>query len=192
MGPSSVGKVPQASSKTALYSAIAAGLDRVPSDGRTAYFREELGLVIGHNAAAKASMPHRAPQTRKGNPGRPGARNPKESNAIRDWLLVDEARLGIQKVLLRFPGDGSEQQALKEALQRTPGIRQVFETGHARDVFAMALLSPSADRRIFRARIEEIATRFYWEDVLEESHESAIGTWRALAREAGAEEGLLI
>jgi hypothetical protein len=70
-------------------------------------------------------------------------------------------------------------------------VRHLIDTSHTRDVVAFVVFDGSRERRDLRARLEELAERMIWEDILHETHEPAVQTWRHLARVAAASEDLL-
>jgi plasmid stabilization system protein ParE len=109
---------------------------------------------------------------------------------FREWLLIDELALGLEVALVRFPGTGSRQHELLEGLERTPGVRHIIDRAHARDVYAVVLFQGARGRRELRARLEELAEAFFWDDVLWESQLPAIASWLSLAKESATRDGL--
>jgi hypothetical protein len=182
-----VGTTVQPRSRTALYAAIAATLEDVPKRRFDEYFAS-LGLAIGRDGAEKAASPHRAVSQWKLRRGRPGAVKPKKTSALRPWLLVDERALLFERALILFDGKGRARSELVRALSSTPGIRQIIETGRRRDVVAVALFQGLVEREQLRARLEELDEPFFWEDIVFETHEPAIQTWKTIAQSAAAEE----
>jgi hypothetical protein len=186
-----VGTKAQSESRTALYAQIAATLEDVPG-ARYDEFFEFLGLLVRRNAAEKAASPHRWISPWKGRRGRKGStRAPKKTAALRPWLLVDERALNFERALLHFNGAGRARPELLQVLSATSGIRQVIETGHKRDVFAIALFRGIAEREQLRARLEETCQPFSWDDIVLETHLPAIQTWKDIALESARQEKLV-
>jgi hypothetical protein len=109
---------------------------------------------------------------------------------FRDWLLIDELQLELELALITFPGTGRSQGELIDALRYMPGVRQIIETEHARDVLAIVIFAGPRQRRELRARLSELSDQLIWDNILQETHEPAAITWRALALQAAADERL--
>ncbi len=171
---------------------IAARLAGVPARRHDEYFHRELGIAVSRQQAERAAAPIRESSTWKGERGRPGRRVPKRPPAIRDWLEVDELRLGLDKSLVKIEGDGRHDAALLRALQGMVHIRQVLELGARRDLLAVVLTRDRVERDSVRARIAELTARpVFWDEILAETHAPARLTWAALAKRiAGEQEAL--
>jgi hypothetical protein len=193
MARTPLGARPQPHTRTALFSYIAARLSGVPATGFDNFF-ETLGVAVRSDGAQRAARRVRHQPALKRRAGRATADRdtptPAEQVAFREWLLIDERRLDLELALVTFPGDGRHQGGLIRALAGTAGVRQVIETAHKRDVIAIVVFSGPEQRRELQASLEELAERRIWDDILFETHEPAINTWRALSRRAAEEEDL--
>jgi hypothetical protein len=187
-----VGTVRQSSSRTALFAYITARLHGSPPRDHDEFFRQEIGVAIGRDGAERAARPHRFESPRKKTRGTPAGPVTRVDGALRDWLLVDEQRLGLETALIRFPGDGRKQTELLDILKALPGIRQVVETAPRREIVVIAVFRDAQARRDLRAQLEEVAGRILWEEILEETHTPALATWAALARGAAVTEQLVV
>jgi hypothetical protein len=173
----------------ALFAYLAARLHGVPARKHSAYFAETVGVRISAQQAERAARPVRASSPHKGQRGRPGPRRPKQSPAIEEWLLVDERRLGLEKVLVRLIGEGRHDEDLLRQLRRLPGVRQVVETSYQRDVFAILVFRDGEEGEALRAQLEEITDRaVVWDPILLETQEPARATWVELTRRAAQDE----
>lgn len=192
MARTPVGTQPQPLTRTALYAYFAAQLAGIPIRSFNDLF-DRWGLAIRQDGATRAASLRKQQSPTKVAPGRRPARRqtPRLDPVFREWLLIDEPRLGLELALLTFPGDGRRQTDLLEALRQTAGVRQIIETARKRDVVAIVLFAGPRERRDLRARLEEISHQIIWDDVISETHEPAPHTWRALALTAAAEEDLL-
>src|SRR5947207_2841916 len=135
-----VGAVAQAESRGALFAFITARLYGSPTREHDAFFRDELGIRVSRSGAETAARPYRLTSPRKRPRGTARSEPSRREPILRDWLLVDERRLNLETVLLRFPGDGRRQSALLAMLDDVPGIRQVIETASRREVVAIAVV----------------------------------------------------
>lgn len=192
MARTPLGVRPQPETQAALFAYFAARLSGIPAEGFDAFF-QGLGLAVRRNGALRAMRPLRYQPPGKGLPGRKPSRPRRAGRraGFRDWILIDESAVDVETALIRFPGTGARQTDLISALRTAVGVRQVFETAHKRDVYAMVLFRGRQERRRLRARLEELAEKIVWDDVLWETHESAIATWCDLARGSAIEEGLI-
>ncbi|HAL27646.1 MAG TPA: hypothetical protein DCP25_13065 [Chloroflexi bacterium] len=188
----SVGGVAQSNSRTALFAYIAARLHGCPVRGHDAFFSDELGVIASRTGAEKAARPYRDVSERKLPRGTAAVGPTRREPVLRDWLLIDEQRLDLETVLLRFPGDGRRQSDLLAMLNHLPGIRQVIETASRREVVAIAVFRDAQTKRRLRAALEEVAEHIIWEEVLTESHEPALRTWQVLTRAEAADENRLV
>jgi hypothetical protein len=111
---------------------------------------------------------------------------------VRDWILTDDIALDLEIAVVRFPGTGARQGDLLAALRGVNGVRHVLDLSHDRSVIAIVVFPDANHRRAIRAQLEEVSTSLEWDDVLFESQESTINTWRWLARAAAEAEGLLL
>jgi hypothetical protein len=155
-----------------------------------------MGVLVRKDGALRAGSAAKLHPEGKRRPGRATdtsttASSARSGNIFREWLLIDEQRLDLDVGLVRFTGSGRRQSELLTALRHLPGIRQVIETAYKRDVLAITVTAGAAQRRNLRARLEELATELYWDEVVFETHEPAVDTWRELARQAAADEQLL-
>jgi hypothetical protein len=183
----------QAESRTALFAYFAARMAGYVTHAFDDIFRT-WGLPIRGDSALRAASRSKWHPPTKSRPGRKaaaGATQPEQAASFREWLLVDELRLDLEVALIQFPGRGSRQGDLLDGLRRTAGVRHIIETSRTRDVYAFAVFGGPQGRRELRARLEELATEMTWDDVLWETQEPAVETWRALARDAAEAEGLL-
>jgi hypothetical protein len=189
------GTRPQGESRTALFAYIAARLAGHPTRAFDGLF-QAWGLAVRADSALRAASRTKRRVPARGRPGRKGAgptaaAHGQAQGIFREWLLVDESKLDLEAALIRFPGTGSRQNELIDGLGRTTGIRHVVETSRARDVYAIAVFAGPQARRELRAQLEELAAELIWEDVLWETQEPAIETWRNLAHRAAEAEGLV-
>ena len=185
-----VGNKPQPDTQAALFAYLAARLADVPV-ARFNDFFGRLGIKVRRDGAMRAMKARRFNPPTKSIAGRkPSTPSAPTSPALRDWLLVDEAALEVETALLRFPGSGRRQSALIDGLTCLPGVRQVIETAHLRDVFAVVIFLGPTHRRDLRAQVEELAPEVVWDDVLFETHEPTVRSWQELARRTAAREGL--
>lgn len=191
MARTPVGKVNKDVSRTALYAYIAARLHGVRTADQDQFFRTQLGVLVGQKSAARAATRVRGSSRSGEGRGRPAKRGRRRKHVLRDWLLVDENELGLELALVRFPGSGRRQKELVEALGKLVGVRQIIETERSGDVLAIVMFSGLDVRRDLRARLEELSDRLFWDNVLSESHQPALATWRALATKAAVAEHLL-
>jgi hypothetical protein len=172
------GNVKKEESDTALYSYVASRVERVSGkEKKDRFLRTDLGVAVAHNAIEKRVS---------------GVRARLSIDPFETTFQVDEAALGLHRILLHFPGDGASQSDLQDALESTPGIRQILEGGHARDLWAVAVVRNDEDRALLRAALSELTDRFIWDEVLFETHRPAAQTWRELARRAAEDERLLL
>jgi hypothetical protein len=191
MARTPLGTKPQSQTRTALFAYVAAQLAGIPIRAFDETFRA-WGLAVRQDGASgAASLVKEQPLAKRRRGRQPSRRTAVLDAAVRDWLLIDELRLGIELAILRFPGDGTPQADLIRRLRATPGVRQLLETAHKRDVVAIVLFSGARGRQEVRAQVDEIAERVIWDDVLSETWDPAARTWRALALAAAAEEELL-
>jgi hypothetical protein len=158
-------------------------------------FFDELGLAVRQAGALRAQRPLRHHPERKRRAGRntrvrsPAA--PQPDATFREWLLIDELKLDLEVALVRFPGDGTRQTDLMAALCQVAGVRQIVETQRDRDIWAFVVFDGARRRRDLRARLEELAPRLQWDDVLFETQEPTRLLWRDLAVRTAAREQLL-
>jgi hypothetical protein len=131
----------------------------------------------------RAVGPVRAEAKLKGRRGRPGQRLPKDAPALWEWLLVDERRLGVQKVIYRLPNDGLPQAELIDAVRRLVGVRQIVEAGSDRELILVALVRDAVAASDLRAQLEDLAPgRSVKMDLVEfEDNQPAVRTWHHLA-----------
>ncbi len=186
-----VGKVNKDVSRTALYAYIAARLHGVRTADQDRFFREGLRVLVGQKSAARAATRTRGSSRSTEGGERTATRRARRKPPFRDWVLVDENRLGFELAVVRFPGQGGRQKELVKALKKVVGVRQIIETEESGDVLAILIFAGLEQRRDLRARLEELSERFFWENVLSETHEPALVTWQELARTAADAEGLL-
>lgn len=171
---------------------VAARLAGVPATRHGEYFHDSLGVAVSGQQAERAVAPIRESSPWKGERGRPGARKPKRAPLLRDWLVVDELRVGLEKSLVKVEGDGRHDASLVRSLERMPGVRQLLELGTRRDLLMVILTRDRAERDALRARIAEFTDRpIFWDEVLVETHRPAEGTWASLARRIAAEQDAL-
>jgi hypothetical protein len=180
----------QDTSRTALFAYVAAQLAGLSTGQINETFRS-WGLAITQDSATRAASAARVPSTKQ-RPGRRPSRVAarKSSNVLRDWLLVDELRLDLEVAFIRWPGNGARQSELIAGLSSTDGVRHIFETSRARDVYAIVVFDGVEQRRALRARLEELADVLEWEDILFETQEPSISLWRMLAQRAAQTENL--
>jgi hypothetical protein len=143
-----------------------------------------VGVRIGGSAFERDVGPIRAVSPFKAPRGRRGERRTKEAPALKEWMLVEEPRLGLRKVLFRVANDGLPQPRLIEALRSLTGLAQIIETSYDREILAVAVVRTDGEARDLRSRVEELAPdRGVRMDLIEtESHEPAARTWLEIAR----------
>lgn len=191
MARTPVGKVNKDESRTALYAYIAARLYGVRTADQDRFFHDALRVLVGQKSAARAATRARGSSRSRRTAEPTAAQRGKRKRPFRDWLLVDENQLGFELAVVRFRGGGRRQRELVRALKKLVGVRQIIETEESGDVLAILMFAGLEQRRDLRARLEELSDRFFWENVLSETHEPALGTWRELARRTAEAEGLL-
>lgn len=172
------GNVAKQRSRTALFAHIAARLEgwKYADDG--SYFRDVLHVAVNARAGRVAAQAFRESDS---------AGVPR----MRTWLLIDEPAADLDVSLLRFPGDGRPQPDLFEALQMMPGVRQLLQLAGEGDVLAVVIFDGARARRQLRSRLQrELGVTPSWQEVERESWQPAVGSWRALAQDAAAAEGL--
>jgi hypothetical protein len=179
-----------------LFAYFAARLTGIPTHGFDAVFNS-WGLAVRQDGAVRAASEAKHRSTAKQRPGRKGAssRAPTTTattiSAFREWLLIDELKLGLEVAIVTFPGDGAQQVELLNALRQTAGVRHIIETQRDRSIMAIVVFADAEHRRHLRAQFEELAERLYWDDVLYETQEPSILMWRDLAHRAATVEGLI-
>jgi hypothetical protein len=187
------GTLPQPQARTALFAYFAARLEGVPTGDYDTFFND-LKLAVRQAGALRAMRPLKYQPPAKQRAGRHTKDRRSAATAeravFRDWLLIEEAKLDLEVALVRFPGDGSAQAELLAALRRVAGVRHIIETQRQRDLLALVVFQGVQRRRELRARLEEIAPRIEWDDVLFETQEPTRLLWKDLARRAAVEEEL--
>jgi hypothetical protein len=173
----------------AFVAARLAGHTDATADG---YFRE-LGIKITGRGARRAAEGHlylSPHKRRRGRQSESMATAPSDE-LIREWWLVDEARLGLEKAVVRFPGEGNARVELRRRLERIAAVRQIVELEHDRELVAVVVFSGAEERVALQAQLSEIAEVRIWDDILYETHLPALSLWRERAYRAAAEEGLV-
>jgi hypothetical protein len=192
--------VAQARSRTAIFAFVAARLADIPRAEFAEFCRNELGVGLGAAALHAAGKRRRHPAPRKAPRGpkpRPGdepaeASPPTEDRAFRDWLMVEEHKLGLDTALVRLEGDERPPTELLENLARIPGVRQVIDLAQRRDVLIVVIFNGRHDRQRLRGQLEELDRNMLWEDIEHESWWPAMDTWKSLAQRAAEEEMLSV
>jgi len=176
MSRTPVGTTQQPRSDTALFAHVAWRLeggrtDRIAEMGRT------LGIAVGDNAIRKA--PSTAARLEHGD-GR---------IALRQWYLVDLQALDFFEALVELQLAQRHDSAYR-GLAGVAGVTHLLRAGTER-ILALVIYERQSDEQALRARLGEFAKIVRWE-VLEDHDETpAVGTWRALARQAAERERLI-
>ena len=155
------------------------GVEDVPS------WTKDQGLPTASKTSFQRAVgPVRAGATQQSWPDASGTGGHEERPLLRDWLLVDEAQLGIKKVVYRIANDGLVQPELIAAIALLEGVRQVLETSSDRMLIIVALVCDDPGARDLRARIEELAPgrAVRMDDVTWEDHSPAARAWVEVAR----------
>jgi hypothetical protein len=187
------GAVPFAQSSTGLFAFIAARLAG-HSDLSAGPFLRGLGLKITAAGSRRAATPYLevSPHKKKRGPARAAAVAVPRRPAIREWLLVDESKLGLEKALVRFPGNGLARPELRRALERLAAVRQVLELEYDRELVAIVVFADAEARAALQAQLAELTTDArIWDGIIHETHLPARRLWSELARRAAAGEDLL-
>jgi hypothetical protein len=185
------GTVPFAESLTGVFAFIAARLNG-HSDASADDFLRALGLKITARGSRRAATPHLelSPHKKKRGPQHGSETVPRRRAAIRGWLLIDEGKFGLDKALVRFPGNGQARPELRRALERLPAVRQVFELEHDRELVVVVVFSGVEGRTGVQAELAELAGGRIWDGVLYETQLPARRMWSDLARRAAEREDL--
>ncbi len=186
------GVVPFAQSSTGIFAFIAARLGG-HSDASTDEFLRGLGLKITARGSRRAATPYLevSPHKKKRGPRAGSAVAAPRRTAIRGWLLVDEDKLGLEKALVRFPGNGRARPELRRALERLPAVRQVLELEHDRELVAVVVFADAEGRARVQAQLAELTTDArIWDGILRETQLPARQMWSDLARRAAQAEDL--
>jgi hypothetical protein len=170
-----LGERPVAQTRAALYAYILSRLEGATQPAQAALFRS-LNLPFSPRSARRAGEPllHKAG---------------KKSGALREWLLVDEHELGLEKATVRFPGAGERQQELLNALSQVAGVRQIIELERSFDILAIVVFQGRAERLDLQARLAELTPQRIWEDITSETSLPTVLTWRARTAAAAQAEG---
>lgn len=167
--------MPQAQSRAALAAHIASRLAGTGSDrsARDNWLEHSLRVKLRSNGLDRAAQRSR--------------------DAIRPWLLVDEASadLVLEKAVVVFPGSGRRRPTLLDQLRRSGAIRQIIVTRSRRDIVCVAVFRAGGRDEVFEA-IEALGEAFIWDDVLDEDREIESRLWTDLARRLAAQESLLL
>jgi hypothetical protein len=194
MARTPLGTIRQGVAKTALYAYFAARLRGVPTRDLGKYLTD-LGLAVGPDGVLRAGS-----QARMRRPGETprgpkrkdaGPRSPATSRRVFvDSLLIDALRLDVELAVALVPGTGASRRELVEALEHVPGVRQVIETAHRRDIHLVLMFEGPRHRKDLRARLNELVPELIWDDVLYESRAGESAAWEELARRTAIDERL--
>jgi hypothetical protein len=181
------GKVPKLESKTALLAFICIKLASIPEKRQTSHLKQMLGVNMSGAVARQvgATRTWIPPKKAAGN-----KRPPREDQALRSWLLVDEPSLGYKRALARFPGEGARQVDLLASLRRVAGVRQIIETRERRDIYAIVLYIPEEEESLL-AELEGLG-RCHWNGISDEDHAPALRSWETFLKRKARAEGLLL
>lgn len=164
---------------------IAARAHGVRVDDVPAWVADHLGIKITRRQIQDAVGPIRAESAHKQRRGRKGVpRLVKREPILHEGLVVDEAKLGLRRVLFRLANEGWPQPALLQDLEGLAGVRQVLEVDSTRELIIVALVVSLEDADDLRAQIEERAPgRPVRRDFISyESTAAAAATWLRLAQ----------
>lgn len=176
-----------------IFGWLAMKFDGRPGREVPTFFKKHFNVTVSEDTVTRAVDPVRGRNTFKRSGTAAGPEIANDEAAIwTDWLCVDEARLGVRKVLVHVANDGYELPGLVGALERLPGIRQVILTKERREVFAIALLRREEDEDGLRAQILEHAPghAVTLSAIRVESDRPTRAAWFALARAEASELGL--
>jgi hypothetical protein len=142
---------------------------------------------FGHRLDLAQVDRHVKPIRAKSKRGRPPAKvvpRPERTPMLSDWLLVDEAGLGLLKVLFEVPGVWQAREALHEMLEATPGVRQFIEVDEDYSILVLALARTRSEANDLRARLQEHVPHgtVTMRTVRAESFRSTPKTWADLVR----------
>jgi hypothetical protein len=179
------GKVPKLESETALLAFICIKLKSLPEKRQTRYLKNLLRVNMSGAVARQVGARHTWIPP-KGVPK--GNRPIRDNEALRSWMLIDEPKLGFQRALVHFPGEGAKQADLIVALRRITGVRQIIETREHRDVFAIVLFRPEEEDQLL-ATLEGLG-RCHWNGISEEDHAPALRSWETFLKATARREGL--
>ena len=157
----------------------------MPSSRRDAAFKDVLQIETSHMRAERAAAPLRYASLHKRRRGpRTSAQQPKGLGVLRDWLLIDWSQLGLERALVRFPGEGRAQSDLIRQLGRVEGVCHIIECAHSGDVYALIVYGDHQEARELRAQLREFAGRMIWDTVISETQVPTIRAILGLARRA--------
>jgi hypothetical protein len=173
-----VGTRRQPESDTALFANVAYRLEGKTTAEIASYANQVLRINTGENAIRKAP----ATSARLSGLVQP-------ERAVRDWLRIDAAALDLFSALVRVR---SSHVSKYGGLDQIAGVVRVFRLEASGDLIAVVLYERRSDQARIRVQLEELGEIVSWEVVADETEEPAVGTWRALARQAAEREGLLL
>jgi hypothetical protein len=160
----------------ALFAHLAYKLEGVAT-GKLNDWAEHLGVALGADALRNA--PHHAARLES---------LPVPRRVARRWILPDWRALDffLALVELRLPSDGS---GLLDSLEAIKGVVDlyVFQGGEA---MALVAYERRSDRDDLRAQLSDLIEISSWRQVEDHRPDAIISTFRKLAGEAAAREGL--
>lgn len=176
MSRTPVGTTQQPRSDTALFAHVAWRLeggrtDRIAEMGRT------LGIAVGDNAIRKAPSTAARLEHRDGR------------IAVRRWCLVDLEVLNFFEAIVELQLAELRDTAYR-GLTGVPGVTHLLRTDIER-VLAIVIYERRSDEQALRASLGEFAKIVRWEVLEDHDATPAVGTWRALARQAAERERLI-
>jgi hypothetical protein len=176
MSRTPVGTTQQSRSDTALFAHVAWRLeggrtDQIAEMGRT------LGIAVGDNAIRKAPNTAARLEHRDGR------------IALRRWCLVDLEALNFFEALVELRLAEPHDTAYR-GLAGVAGVTHLLRTAIER-ALAIVIYERRSDELALRAKLGEFARIVRWEVVKDHDETPAVGTWRALARQAAERERLI-
>jgi hypothetical protein len=114
---------------------------------------------------------------------------PSPEAALRPWIHVDTDALNFFTAIVRLR---SSRPGPYAGIDEIPGVTQLFRLEANDQLLAVVLYERRSDQMRLRARLGELAEIISWEVVARQTLDPTITTWRALARDAAEQEGLLV
>jgi hypothetical protein len=177
-----VGTAPQEQTETALFAFLAARLIGIGFDDYDRFFEQDLRTKVRHSGARRAAQHARQLAEAAGRPA-----------PFEERLLVDEHALGLEKVVIRVPGVRESQGERRARLRALPQLRQLIETEVSGDLYAVAVVRNSDERRALRDQLDELGDPLpEMEPVRFETQAPARRMWCWLAERAAREEQLTV
>lgn len=176
MSRTPVGTTQQARSDTALFAHVVWRLEG-GGNNRAAEIGRTLGIAVGDNAIRKAPSTAARLEHKDGR------------IAVRRWCLVDLEALNFFEALVELRLAEPHDTAYR-GLAGVAGVTHVLRTGTDR-ALAIAIYERRSDEQALRAGLGEFARIVRWEALQDHDETPAVGTWRALARQAAERERLV-